>query len=324
MLLCHSMTSCSSRAALGRAARAQARVHARSLSSFKPVELAYDLTTPAEVRVEGQSLVICHGLFGSKQNWRSLAKMFAHRLGMPVYTVDLRNHGHSPHAEPHTYEAMAADLGLFMRTRGLREGVNLLGHSMGGKAVMAYALDAELNGPLRTLTSVDMSPARGKMSPEFEAYTDGMLEVERAQVATKAEADRILQKVEPELATRQFLLTNTMTKTSPSGAKHLTFRIPLPLLRNYVPQIGAFPFTPPPPDLPGSGSAGSPTSPTWDGPTLFIKGAHSRYINRHNIPVAKAFFPNMRLETLDAGHWVHAERPNETVDLVERFVRDAK
>lgn len=46
----------------------------------------------------------------------------------------------------------------------LRLGLGLI--ARGGKAVMAYALNPELNKPLRTLTVVDMSPAQGKISPE--------------------------------------------------------------------------------------------------------------------------------------------------------------
>ncbi|WVQ79075.1 hypothetical protein IAT38_001169 [Cryptococcus sp. DSM 104549] len=278
-----------------------------------PVELSYDVVEPSKPspEAEGQSLVICHGLFGSKQNWRSLAKAFAAKLGMPVYTLDLRNHGQSPHASPHNYTAMSADLAHFFQARGLKSGVNLLGHSMGGKAVMAFALDEEARGPLRSLISVDMSPARGKISPEFASYTEAMMEIEQAQVKTKHDADKILEKTEPILATRQFLLTNT--RQTHGTHPHLVFRIPLPLLSASIPQIGDFPYTPPPPV--------TPESPQWDGPVLFLKGEHSRYLNKHNIPVAEKFFPNMRLEVLDAGHWVHAERPKETVELVVDFVQ---
>lgn len=166
----------------------------------------------------------------------------------------------------------------------------------------------------------------------FAAYTEGMLEVDRGQVKTKAEADKILQKVEPvrhpshplralyptlrrrmlmgyqELATRQFLLTN-VRGTSPTSP-YLKFRIPLDLLSKSIPSIGDFPYDPP------------PSGPTWDGPTLFLKGEHSRYLNRHNIPVAKSFFPNMEVKVLDAGHWVHAERPRETLELVDEFIKN--
>jgi pimeloyl-ACP methyl ester carboxylesterase len=67
---------------------------------------------------------------GSKQNWRSLAKGFAQRLGMPVYALDMRNHGMSPAATPHGYADMAADIAAFAEKAGIKSGMNLLGHSM--------------------------------------------------------------------------------------------------------------------------------------------------------------------------------------------------
>ncbi|OCF58129.1 mitochondrial protein [Kwoniella mangroviensis CBS 10435] len=275
-----------------------------------PIDMAFDVVQPNEVTAKGQSLVICHGLFGSKQNWRSLAKTFASKLGMPVYTLDLRNHGASPHAEPHTYSAMSEDISHFLQKHGLNEGVNLMGHSMGGKAVMAFALNEKLNKPLRSLISVDMSPAVGKISTEFAAYTESMMEIERAQVKTKHDADKILAKIEPSLPTRQFLLTNT--RQTHGHDPHLVFRIPLQLLSKAITDIGQFPYTPPPPV--------SEHSPIWEGPTLFLKGSHSKYINIKNIPVAQAFFPKMKLKELETGHWVHAEKPHETVQLVKDFV----
>lgn len=92
--------------------------------------------------------------------------------------------------------------------------------------------------------------------------------------------------------------------------KHITFRIPLDILSDHISAIGDFPY-----DL-GSSS--------WDGPALFVKGEHSKYINHKNIPNCEQFFPNMTLEKLDAGHWVHAERPVEFVDMVSKFIKQAK
>ena len=121
-----------------------------------------------------------------------------------------------------------------------------------------------------------------------------------------------LTRTAQNLSTRQFLLTNT--KTSLGTDSHLTFRIPLSLLSASIPSIGNFPYTAPPPI--------TPKSPQWCGPTLFIKGERSRYLNPRNIPVARAFFPSMKLKILDTGHWVHAEEPVQTVDLVEAFIKD--
>ncbi len=92
--------------------------------------------------------------------------------------------------------------------------------------------------------------------------------------------------------------------------KTLSFRIPLDILSEYIPHIGDFPY--------------GPGEVSWDGPTLFVKGKQSKYINRRNLPDCEAFFPKMKLEILDTGHWVHAERPGEFVDVVSRFVQAAE
>jgi pimeloyl-ACP methyl ester carboxylesterase len=101
------------------------------------------------------------------------------------------------------------------------------------------------------------------------------------------------------------------------------------LLHKAIPHIGDFPYRSQPESDSTPASTPSPTPAdsgytVWEGPTLFLKGEHSRYLNKYNIPVAKRFFPNMRLETLDTGHWVHAERPAETVGLIDEFVKGVK
>lgn len=168
----------------------------------QPVSLVYELHSPpkdASPNAGGaQSLVVCHGLFGSKQNWRSLAKAMAKQFGVPVYAVDLRNHGTSTeHVEGMSYRDMALDLLQFVKEHQL-EKIALVGHSMGGKAVMAFALAPELQeGTLEYLVSVDMSPARGPLSPEFEEYIEAMLAIEKKGCGTRGEADELLKETEP-------------------------------------------------------------------------------------------------------------------------------
>ena len=286
-----------------------------------PLAFRYYSSTPLEtvplafhhVPAEGadvkkdQSLVICHGLFGSKQNWRTLSKALAQKLRMQVFVLDLRNHGTSPHKAPNDYEHMAADVSRFLKDQGLNSGVNLLGHSMGGKVVMSVALNKEYNSPLRTLISADMAAARGKISKEFIEYAYAMQRIEEAGVKSKSAADKLLAEVEPELSIRQFLLTNSFIDPE---TKTLKFRIPLDILSTSIPAIGHFPYAP--------GEA------TWEGPALFVKGAKARYITERNEPITRGFFPNMRLETFDTGHWVHAEKPEQFIGLVKEFVEAQK
>ncbi|KAI0635860.1 alpha/beta-hydrolase [Trametes polyzona] len=279
--------------------------HRAASSQVKPVELHFDKVVPPDGNETRNPLVILHGLFGTKRNWGSLSKAFAKDLNRPVYALDLRNHGTSPHAEPHTYSAMAMDVLHFCRTHSLNN-ISLLGHSMGGKVAMSVALSPELPSDLLShLIVADIAPARGALSDEFQAYIRSMKKIEASEVKTRRDADHILREVEQDPMTRAFLLMNLEHPTA-HHPHPLRFRIPIELLGNAIPELGSFPY--------------SPGERTWEGPTLFIKGEKSKYINKHNIAAAKAFFPNMVLETLDAGHWVHSERPNEFKALVTKFI----
>lgn len=140
-------------------------------TSLSPLHLDYEQFLPESgdrlVAKRTNALVVCHGLFGSKQNWRSLAKSMAKGFGVPIYTLDMRNHGSSPHSDSMTYLDMATDVKSFLQQKNLTN-VTLVGHSMGGKVVMALALDPSLpENTVSHLISVDMSPAEGAISPEF-------------------------------------------------------------------------------------------------------------------------------------------------------------
>ncbi|GAA5916215.1 uncharacterized protein JCM6883_000692 [Sporobolomyces salmoneus] len=268
-----------------------------------PVKLAFESQLPNGNQSSSKApLVVLHGLYGSKQNWRSLAKGMATKLGREVFTLDLRNHGHSPHVRECSYEDLAADVRTFIQEEQKLDDCVVVGHSMGGKVAMALALGG--CEPLSKLVVVDIAPGVGKISPEFQAYLDAMKEIDDAQVHSRKEADSILQKTETDLGVRQFLLTN-LDRASPSDP--YKFRLPLSYLRNAIDEIGHFPY--------------APGERIFDKPSLFLKGKKSKYINSKNIPIINQFFPNSRLETLDAGHWVHAERPKEFVDLLDGFLK---
>ncbi|TNY19861.1 Alpha/Beta hydrolase protein [Rhodotorula diobovata] len=311
------------------AARSAASSARRSYATAPvPVELSFEKQAPAAGLGSSQApLVVLHGLYGSKQNWRSLAKGMASKLGRDLYTLDLRNHGASPHKRECSYEDLAADVKAFIEERERLSDCIVVGHSMGGKVAMALALGG--CDPLSKLVVVDIAPGVGKVSPEFQAYLDAMKAIDDAKVMSRKEADAILQKTEPDLGIRQFLLTN-MDRADPSSPYR--FRLPLHFLRNAIDEIGHFPY--------------APGEKVFEKPSLFLKGASpllvavrrgvsrgladsrtrsnfagakSKYINSRNIPIIKQFFPNSQLETLDAGHWVHAERPKEFVELLHTF-----
>ncbi|KAF8173057.1 mitochondrial protein [Pholiota molesta] len=298
------------------------------ISSHEPVELEYNVIVPEDGNATEKPLVILHGLFGSKRNWMSICKALHRDMPhRPIYALDLRNHGTSPHATPMTYEAMASDVHRFIEDKGLK-GVALLGHSMGGKVAMTYALSTkETNVPADTLSHLivaDIAPSIGKLSDEFMTYIKAMQKIEALPpgvIKTRTDADIRLKAYEPDLSIRQFLLTNlklpSHSRTNPHhevGEDRAKFIVPLDILSQSIDALGSFPYE--------YNAADDSVPTTWDGPTLAVKGSKSAYINHRNLPAFRAFFPHMRLEQLDAGHWVHAEKPTEFRKLVVDFLNN--
>ncbi|CEP17422.1 hypothetical protein [Parasitella parasitica] len=247
-------------------------------------------------------VLICHGLFGSKQNWSSLAKAMSNRLSRDIYTIDLRNHGDSPHTAEHTYNAMTEDLQTFIDHHDIKQPI-LLGHSMGGKAVMNTALNCP--DIASKLIVVDMPPVAMKLARNFSNYVAAMKAIERANPSKQSEADKILSQYESNVGVRMFLLTNL--KRMSDGT--LRFRIPYEILGNSLDNIGSFQV---------------PENAFYKGETLFIAGGESPYLPpfHEKEKQIKRLFPNSKLEVVDgAGHWVHAEKPDAVLNLITSFVK---
>ncbi|KAH7911366.1 alpha beta-hydrolase [Hygrophoropsis aurantiaca] len=272
-------------------------------SNANHVELAHDEFLPSDGNRTDRPLIILHGFFGSKRNWQSLSKAFMRDLGRPVYTLDLRNHGSSPHVRPMTYSHMASDILSFCQERSLTN-VALMGHSMGGKVAMSLALNPELpSGLLADLIVSDIAPVRASIAADTVRHIEAMERIEASGVSTRKEADSILAEYEADASVRAFLLTNV---DGTSKSSHLKFKIPLDILKEGRPEIESFPY--------------APGERTWEGHTLFVKGSKSKFINHKNIPLIRQFFPSALLEELDTNHWVHAEKPNEYRNLITDFI----
>ncbi|KAJ1964970.1 Rho-type GTPase activating protein Rga1, partial [Dipsacomyces acuminosporus] len=263
--------------------------------------------TKAESPSTKEPLVILHGLFGSKQNWRAISKQLSRTLNRDTYSVDLRNHGDSPHVAPHSYECMSADIARFIEDHGLGQAI-LVGHSMGGKVVMRTALDRP--DLVSQLVVDDMAPVQIKLAHDFASYVTKLSEIEQLNVTSQKVADQMLAEVEPDISVRQFLLTNMKKVKDPEaeggGVKGAyKSRIPLDLLGKSLAGMMAWEVDP---------------SLTYSGPTLFIAGKRSPYIKPYAFPAISQHFPNFEVSELDTGHWVHAEMPSEFMELVEAFV----
>ena len=238
-------------------------------------------------------LVIVPGLFGSIANWRRVAKMLA--AGRPVYVVDQRNHGRSPHSDSHSYADMVEDLSLFLQDREI-ESCHIAGHSMGGKVAMLLALE-KLNH-LASLCVLDIAPVT--YSHSHAPFLEALLEVDLSNLESRAQADRALRHAIPDTPTRLFLL-----QSLGGSPGQYYWRINLAVLHQYMEQLVAFP------DM-------HETSKT---PALFLRGENSIYVTPEHHVKIKTLFSNSHIETVaDAGHWLHAEQPKAVVAAIEKFL----
>lgn len=243
----------------------------------------------------GTPLIILHGLFGSSDNWQSLAK----RLGQhfTVYAVDQRNHGESPHSPAFNYAVMADDLRDFLDARKI-ESAYILGHSMGGKTAMQFALS--FPDRVQKLVVVDIAPKHYRATHDkiFEA----LLETNPGRYQTRGAVDAVLAAKIPDTATRQFLLKNLTS----AGDGFLKWKIDVEAIHKNYPTLLDAP----------------PANGTFTKPTLFIRGERSDYIQPSDQDAIQSRFPNPQMVSIPkADHWVHADAPNEFLQAVLSFLQ---
>lgn len=242
---------------------------------------------------QGTPLIILHGLFGSSDNWFTLAKTFSQQF--TVYLVDQRNHGQSPHSKEMNYEMLAEDLHDFIHEQGI-ESPDIIGHSMGGKAVMNFAV--KYPNHIGRMIVVDIVP---KAYPvHHDAILDGLEAIPLKTIASRAEADALLASYVPELDIRQFLLKN-LSRTAEGGFE---WKINLVAIERNIEALGV--------PMVYSGK--------HDGPCLFIRGEKSNYYTTGDEQLIRAIFPNAEFSVMDTGHWVQAEKPEEFARVVLKYL----
>ena len=239
---------------------------------------------------DGTPLLIAHGLYGSARNWGVIAKRLSDRG--PVIAVDMRNHGGSDWHPTHSYADMASDLAEVIETLG--ESVDLLGHSMGGKAAMVLALSRpEL---VRKLVVADIAPV-GYTHTQM-GMIDAMRGVDLSEVKKRSDTDVQLAKDVEDQGIRAFLLQSL-------DVAQKRWRLNLDVLANEMEKIIGFPKV--------SGS--------FEGPTLFLSGGTSDYVLPEHRPAIKLTFPNAKFAKIPgAGHWLHAEKPREFEAAVRAYL----
>ena len=243
----------------------------------------------------GEPLLILHGLFGSSDNWRTVAKPLTQHY--TVYFVDLRNHGRSPHTATISYPEMVDDIRLLMDGEALAS-ISLLGHSMGGKVAMGFALSYPKR--VQKLIVADMGMKR--YHPHHADVLKALHAVNLNTIEQRVDAEHIIRQYISDHSTEQFLLKGLYRPTETTFA----WRFNLPVLTEQYDHILA---------AVGEGKQ------AYDKSALFIRGERSNYINDAEFQHIQELFPLAQLVTIkDAGHWVHAERPISFMNEVLKFL----
>lgn len=256
----------------------------------------------------GPPLLILHGLYGSSDNWLSIAKALSDRY--TVYLVDQRNHGRSPHSEIHDYPSMRDDLLELMDRVGLSR-ATLIGHSMGGKT--AVFLAESHPEKVSSLIVIDIAPTAynlGERSNQYRTHKmilEAMMQVDFSRVANRNDVDRQLALHIESKRIRNFLLKN-ITRDEVQGYR---WRLNVPVLKDSLENLlGGLDA--------GKYSGGEEIAGF---PVLFIRGERSDYILDDDILVIQQIFPEARVSTLpDAGHWLHVEQPGLLVRTIRYFL----
>ena len=243
----------------------------------------------------GKSIIILHGVFGFLDNWLTVGKHISDQ-GFQVYLVDQRNHGRSPHEGALDYPTFAKDLKEFLEQQSLSNPI-LLGHSMGGKTVMEYAVTYP--DTYEKLIIADIGP---KAYPIHHAkILKGLNAIRLEDIENRQQADDALAEYEPILAVRQFLLKNLYRKEEGGFG----WRFNLPLLTSDMAKVGAAIVSDKPVET----------------PALFMRGDKSDYILDEDWDDILKIFPNAKLETIEnSGHWIQAEQPKAFVQSLLNFV----
>lgn len=234
-------------------------------------------------------ILIVHGLFGSGRNWGVIAKRLSR--DRRVVTVDMRNHGDSPREDSQGYPEMAEDLAAVIDEIG--GPVDVVGHSMGGKAAMILALTrSEL---VHALLVADIAPVAYDHSQSH--LVDAMQALDLGTLDSRTDADAALAGSIDTKSVRAFLLQSLDLRAK-------RWKLNLDVLARDMELITGFP------EVTGH----------YDGPTLFLSGGDSDYVQPDHRARIKALFPEAKQAKIPGtGHWLHAEKPRDFEASVRAF-----
>lgn len=241
---------------------------------------------------EGHTIVLIHGLFGNLDNLGLLARDL--KTDHQVLSIDLRNHGVSPHSDTHDYRSMADDVAQLLSSLNITN-PTVIGHSMGGKVAMALTEKTDID----KLIVLDMAPVAYTQS-RHDNVLAGLNAVIQEQPSSRAEALKVLAKHIEMDGVRQFL-TKSLYKNE-QGVMVWRFNVES-LESNYANIIGWEPIK------------------KTDVKTLLVKGGDSDYLMPEHQSAVQQQFSNVKAHVIaNTGHWLHAEKPKEVLRAIRKFL----
>ena len=243
----------------------------------------------------GTPIIILHGLFGTSDNWLTIGKVLGetHR----VYMLDQRNHGQSSRSDVFDYNAMAEDLKEFIDDHNIENPI-LMGHSMGGKTVMQFAMNYPNH--FSKMIVVDIAP---KFYPVHHTMIlQGLASIDLKTLKSRTDANEQLKRFEENEGVRQFLIKNLWR--NPEKNNEFDWRINVPVITKNIDRVGF--------ELSNEHAVNQPV--------LFIRGSESSYIQPEDERKIWELFPDYELITMEGvGHWVQADKPKEFLEIIQRF-----
>ncbi len=243
---------------------------------------------------QGPDVIFLHGLFGAGDNWRSVGRQLADSYR--VHLLDLPNHGKSDWIDTQKLQILSDIIGNWIEQQGIKQ-YHLLGHSMGGKIAMQMALNPHY-GDIQKLIVVDISPKQ--YPPHHQDVFKALNRVDFNILKDRKSIDEDMKDLVTDNVVRQFLLKSLYKKDD-----QLAWRFNVKTLEQNYEAVASAPTD----------------SGAFEGPSLFIKGKNSSYIQAEDQPVIARLFPNAKAKIIEgAGHWPHAEKPTVFTKIVKDFL----
>lgn len=248
----------------------------------------------SQILGKGKAFVILHGFLGMSDNWRTLGKKFSED-GYEIHLLDQRNHGRSFHSDEFSYELMVEDLKNYCDQQDLDE-IILLGHSMGGKTAMLFA--TTYPNMVSKLIVADISPKA--YPPHHQDILKALEMLDFSKINSRDDAEQMLSEYIKIKSVRLFLLKNLFRKND-----SYALRLNLPVLAEKIEEVGK----------------ALARNTKFEGDVLFLSGEKSGYIESLDELIIHQHFPKATIKTIsNAGHWLHAENPQDFYRNVKDFL----